>query len=80
MERILRTFENHADAEQAASDDDDHLTISQRFEVFMQLMAPYYAASTGFQRIYRVDDFHRRTVRDDWRLCLQPVPKPKSDR
>ena len=39
----------------------------------MQIMAPYYAASPGFQRFYRVDDFRQRTVCDDWGLLKNKV-------
>ena len=80
MEKILREFNNHEEADRAARCDDDALSCLQRFEAFMQLMAPHYAASSGFQRIYRVDDFRERTVRDDWGLRIQPLSKSKSNR
>ena len=79
MEKILRIFESHSDAEHAAREDDSGLTYQDRFDAFMQIMAPYYAASPGFQRVYRVDDFRQRTVCDDWGLRLQPIPQPPSN-
>ncbi len=75
MEKIFRTFENHLQAERASWEDDLSLTYQQRFEAFMQLMAPYYAASAGFQRVYRTDDLGQRTVRDDWGLRIQSLPQ-----
>lgn len=66
MEKILRFYDSHNDAEQAARTDDDKLTCQERFDVFMKLMAPFYAAPAGFQRVYRIDDFRKRTVYDDW--------------
>ncbi len=80
MEKIVRTFDSHADADRAAQGDDNLLTYQDRFDAFMQLMAPYYAASPGFQKVYRVDDFRSRTVRDDWGFRLQPLSQPTSDR
>ena len=83
MERILRIFESHPDAEYAAREDDSVLTYHDRFDAFMQIMAPYYAASPGFQRVYRVDDFRQRTVCDDWGLRQNKVasgrPKDQLD-
>ena len=83
MEKILRIFESHSDAEHAAREDDSGLTYQDRFDAFMQIMAPYYAASPGFQRVYRVDDFRQRTVCDDWGLRQNKVasgrPKDQLD-
>ncbi len=67
MEKILRIFATAAAAEQAAREDDNALTYRQRFAAFMQLMEPYYAASAGFQRIYRVDDFRCMTLASEQR-------------
>ena len=78
MEKIIREFSNHRDADRAAGEDDNALSYLQRFDAFMQLMAPYYAASPGFQRIYRTDDLRERTIRDDWGLRLQPLSESKS--
>ncbi len=80
MEKTLRIYDSHGDAEQGARVDDDKLTCEERFDFFMKLMAPYYAAPPGFQRVYRVDDFCERTVCDDWGLRVQPLPQPESDR
>lgn len=66
MEKNFRIYDSHEDAEQAARVDDDRLTCQERFDAFMKLMAPYYAAPPGFQRVYRVDDFRERKVCDDW--------------
>ncbi len=79
MEKIIRAFSDHQSAEAAARADDDQMTLQQRFDAFMKLMEPYYAVAGGFQRIYRVDDLRQRTVRDEWRICVQPVSKPESD-
>lgn len=79
MKKLLRQFDSQAEADQAASEDDDRLSCEQRFQIFMQLMAPYYHASAGFQRLYRTDDLKPRTVRDDWGIRLQPLPKSSSD-
>ncbi|MCA9127052.1 MAG: hypothetical protein KDB22_08200 [Planctomycetales bacterium] len=79
MDKIFRSFENHHQAERAALEDDQRLDYRERFQAFMQLMAPFYAASSGFQRIYRVDDLKQRKIRDDWRLRPQPVPESPRD-
>lgn len=79
MERILRTFDDFESAEQAERAADAELSYQDRFRIFMQLMAPYYAASPGFQRVYRVDDLDQRSVCDDWGIRIQPVSKPSSD-
>ena len=79
MEKVFRVFESHTAAEQAARVDDNCLTFQDRFDAFMQLMAPFYAASSGFQRIYRIDDFRKRTVCDDWGIRLQPLSQSESD-
>lgn len=79
MEKTLRIFDSNEDAEQAARVDDDGLTCQERFYIFMKLMSPYYAASPGFQRIYRIDDLRERTVCDDWGIRLQSLPQPKSN-
>ena len=80
MEKVLRQFDSQTEADQAGFLDDNRLTCEERFQAFMQLMAPHYHASAGFQRVYRTDDLKPRTVRDDWGVCLQPVSKPPSDR
>lgn len=80
MEKILRQFDNQAEADRAGLLDDSPLTCEERFEAFMELMAPYYHASAGFQRVYRTDDFKPRSIRDDWGLRLQSVSKSSSDR
>ena len=79
MEKSLRSFENFEQAENAELADDDQLSYQDRFRNFMQLMAPFYAASPGFQRVYRVDDLDQRSVCDDWGIRIQPVSKPLSD-
>ena len=79
MEKILRSFENHADAEHAAREDDNALTYQERFAAFMTIMAPYYATAGRLQRVYRVDDLHQREIRDDWRLCVQSISQSESD-
>lgn len=80
MEKIIRTFSSHGEADEAARDDDDNLTPQDRFTAFMKLMEPYYAAAGGFQRVYRVDDRLRRSISDDWRLRVQPLPQSEGDR
>ena len=78
MEKILRQFDNHADADLAGIVDVDRLTSEERFQAFMQIMAPHYHASTGFQRVCRTDDRKPRSVCDDWGVCLQPLSKSAS--
>lgn len=80
IERTLRVFDSHEDADATARNDDDSLTIEQRFEAFLKLMEPYYANAGRLQRVYRVDEFPQRTVRDDWGFRLQPVSESKGDR
>ena len=79
MEKILRQFDHHAEADQTARIEDNHLTTAARFQAFMELMAPYYNATAGFQRIYRTDDLKPRTIRDDWGVRLQPLSKSSSN-
>lgn len=79
IERTIRIVDGFEAADEATRADDNELTPPQRFAAFMKLMEPYYAASNGFQRVYRVDDFESRSVCDDWRLRLQPISEPKSD-
>ena len=62
MEKSIRTFETFEQAELAERAEDELLSYQDRFSNFMQLMAPYYAASPGFQRVYRVDDLYERSV------------------
>lgn len=80
MDKTLRIFDNFMDAEAAERVDDDQLTYQERFRIFMQLMAPYYATSPRLQRIYRVDDLYARSICDDWGIRLQPLPKSTGDR
>ena len=68
MERSIRIADGFEAAQQAARQDDNRLGPQERFAAFMKLMEPYYEAAGGFQRVYRVDDFGQRTVRDDWSL------------
>ncbi|MCA9137116.1 MAG: hypothetical protein KDB00_10165 [Planctomycetales bacterium] len=79
IERTLRTFESHEHAEAAARQDDNQLSMQQRFNAFMTLMEPHYAVAGRLQRVYRVDEFPQRTVRDDWGLGVQSVSKSKGD-
>jgi len=79
MERILRRFENFEDSAKAEHIDDNATTMESRFKSFMDLMEPYYHASGGLQRVYRTDDFKSRSIRDDWRIRLQPLPKSTSN-
>ncbi len=80
MDKSIRVFESFEQAELAERADDEQLSYQDRFRNFMQLMAPYYAASPGFQRVYRVDDLYERSVCDDWGLRIQPLSEPTSDR
>ncbi len=79
MDKSIRTFESFEEAELAERAEDDQLSYQDRFRNFMQLMAPYYAASPGFQRVYRVDDLYARSVCDDWGLRIQSLSEPASD-
>ncbi len=79
MDKSIRTFESFEQAELAEQAEDDQLNYQDRFRNFMQLMAPYYAASPRLQRVYRVDDYRQRTVCDDWGVRVQPLPKPASN-
>ncbi|MCR9292193.1 MAG: hypothetical protein NXI32_05705 [bacterium] len=80
MERIIRSFDSYSAADEAVRQDDNLLDCQQRFAAFMQLMEPVYEDAPGFQRVYRVDDFQQRTVRDDWGLCVQFISESKIDR
>ena len=80
MEKVLRQFDSHIEANRAELLDDNLCTYEERFQAFMQLMVPYYRASSRFQRVYRVDDLKQRSVRDDWGLRLQFVSESKGDR
>ena len=80
MEKVLRQFDRHTEADLAAAVDDDCLSCEQRFQNFMELMGPYFDASAGFQRVYRTDDLKPRTVRDDWGLRLQSLSESTGDR
>ena len=79
MDRILRHFENFEDSARAEAIDDNAATMESRFESFMQLMEPYYRVAGRLQRVYRTDDFKSRSVRDDWGIRLQPLPKSASN-
>ena len=79
MERIVRIFENHEEADLAAREDDNALNVQERFAAFMTLMKPYYDAAPGFQRILRIDDCRQRSICDDWGVRIQPLPEPTSD-
>lgn len=70
MEKILRQFNDFAAVTEAECNDDNHLTVDQRFHSFMQLMEPYYRAASRLQRIYRTDDLKQRSVCDDWGIRL----------
>ncbi len=70
MDRVFRQFSSHQEAEQASREDDNLLSCHQRFEAFMRIMAPHYAAASRLQRVYRIDELRRRTVRDDWGIRL----------
>ncbi len=80
MEKVLRQFDSPAEADRAGALDDDSLTCEERFKSFLELMEPYYRVSPGFQRVYRVDDFKSRSVRDDWGVRLQPISEPTGNR
>jgi len=79
MDKSIRTFDSFEEAKLAERAEDDQLSYQDRFRNFMQIMAPYYAASPGFQRVYRVDDLYERSVCDDWGLRIQPLSEPVSD-
>ena len=79
MEKTLRFFENPQAADEACRADNLTLNYQQRFDTFMMLMAPHYAASPRLQRLYRVDDLHQRKVRDDWGVRIQSLPGSTSD-
>ena len=79
MEKLLRQFSSSSEADRAGSFDDDSLTREERFKAFLELMGPYYRASAGFQRVYRIDDLKRRSVCDDWGIRIQPISEPPGD-
>ena len=79
MEKILRVFENHQAADEASRVDNMQQTYQRRFDAFMILMAPYYAASPRLQRVYRIDDLQQRKVHDDWGVRVQSLPESTSD-
>ena len=77
IDRTLRIFDTHEQADDAAREDD---AAQQRFAAFMKLMEPYYATAGRLQRVYRVDEFPQRTISDDWGVRVQSVPKSEGDR
>lgn len=79
MEKSIRTFETFEQAELAERADDELLSYQDRFSNFMQLMAPYYAASPGFQRVYRTAELSQRPIRDDWGMGVQLTRPAKSN-
>jgi hypothetical protein len=70
MDKVIRIFETHDEAELAGQEDDARLTTSQRLANFLEMMAPVYGPTEGLQRIYRTRDFDEPEVRDRWRLGL----------
>ena len=75
----LRRFSSFHEAEQASDQDVRELTVAERLDAFMTMMEPYYAAAGRLQRVYRTDDLLERRVRDDWRLCVQPISESTDD-
>lgn len=68
MDKIIRTFETHEEADRASREDDAKLTTSQRLANFLQMMAPAYESSARLQRVYRTRNLDEPEVRDRWRL------------
>ena len=80
IEKKLTIADDCEHAERISRAQDNELSWQERFEAFMKLMEPYYAAAGGLQRVYRVDDRKQRQIRDDWGLCVQPVSKSTRNR
>ena len=76
MEKSFRIFSSFEAAREAEQLCDDRLSVAERFEDFMRLMEPYYTAAGRLQRVYRIDEYGRREVCDDWGVRVQPVSKP----
>lgn len=70
MDKIIRTFDTHEEAEQASRQDDAALTPSRRLENFLKMMAPVYESAGRLPRVYRTRNFDEPEVRDRWRLGL----------
>ncbi len=79
MEKIYREFNSFADAE--ATDLEVYASMSpeEHLRIFLELMSPVYAATPRLQRIYRVAEYPRSPIRDDWGLGLQPVCPSSND-
>ena len=70
MDKIIRSFGSHEEADRANRADDAKLTTSQRLDHFLQMMAPAYESTERLQRVYRTRNFDEPEVRDRWRLGL----------
>ncbi|MCC9601019.1 hypothetical protein LOC67_10725 [Stieleria sp. JC731] len=70
MDKTIRTFDTHKEAERAAYDDDAKLSTSERLANFFKMMAPVYGSSQRLQRVYRTRNLDEPEVRDHWRMGL----------
>jgi CRP-like cAMP-binding protein len=68
MDKIIRAFETHEEADRASREDDAKLTTNQRLAHFLQMMAPVYESTARLQRVYRTRNLDEPEVRDRWRL------------
>jgi hypothetical protein len=79
MEKVIREFDSHKDADEADWNYYANLTTTEHLEHFLKLMEPTYAAAPGFQRVYRVAELSRRPVCDGWGVGIQPVRTSEDD-
>ena len=70
MEKVIRTFSTHEEADRASREDDAKLTPAQRLANFLEMMAPIYESTEGLQRVYRTRNLDEPEVRDRWQLGL----------
>lgn len=80
MEKVLRQFDSHGEADKADRAYYKSLTVDQRLQHFLQMMEPVYAAHPRLQRIYRVIDRSQSPVRDGGWMGIQYVRPTEDDR
>ena len=70
MDKIIRTFDTHEEADRASRADDARLSTSERLANFLEMIGPIYESSEGLQRVYRTRNLDEPEVRDRWRMGL----------
>ena len=67
---IFQEFDSHEEADQATRAYYASLTNSERLEIALDLMRPYYEAHPRFERVYRTTELGECPVSRDWRLGI----------